>query len=212
VASTWPSEIPLASLLVYSPRGQTEISLRSRRVCHGIKRGDTDLLKKAVEAIGKVFAESGLGAFLGPDVGLVPAPGSAPHVAGGLWPADVIARALVDAGYGKEVLHHLRRKEAVPKSAFAAPGERPNVERHFETIAAERDFVSPQRLTIVDDVVTKGRTLLACSGRLQEAFPQADVRCLAIIRTMGLQLDVDRVLFPCTGRILWNGSDADRQP
>jgi len=212
VASTWPSEVPFASLLIYSPRGQAEVSVRSRRVCHGIKRGDAALLEQAIEALGRVFAESGFGAFLGPEVGLVPAPGSAPHVSGGLWPSERIAQALVRAGYGREVLRHLQRTQAVPKSAFAAPGERPNVERHFDTIAAESDLVSPQRLTIVDDVVTRGRTLLACAGRLQEAFPHADVACFALIRTMGLQPEVDRVLSPCTGRILRDGADADRQP
>jgi hypothetical protein len=212
VASTWPSEVPFASLLVYSPRGQTEISLRSRRICHAIKRGDTALLDKAIEALGRVFAESGFGAFLGPEVGLVPAPGSAPHVSGGLWPADIIAQGLVRAGYGKEVLHHLRRRVAVPKSAFAAPGERPSVERHYQTIVAERDLVAPERLTIIDDVVTRGRTLLAAAGRLQESFPRVEVRCFALVRTLGIQPEVDRVLFPCTGRILWNGRDSDREP
>lgn len=212
MASSWPSEIPFAALLVYSPRGQSEISLRSRRVCHGIKRGDTDLLERAVVVLGVSFTETGFGAFLGPDVGLVPAPGSAPHVAGGLWPADVIARALVGAGFGKGVFHLLRRTEAVPKSAFAAPGERPNAQRHFETIAVERDLGFPQRLTVVDDVITKGRTLLASAGRLKEAFPHAEVTCFALIRTMGLQPEVDRVLHPVTGSILRVGADADRQP
>jgi hypothetical protein len=212
VASTWPSEVPFAALLAYSPKGRSERSAKSRRVCYGIKRGDTQLLVQAVTVLGQVFAEAGFDEFLRPDVGLVPAPGSAPHVPGGLWPAELIAKALVGAKRGGSVLPYLHRKEAVPKSAFAAPGERPTVERHYATITVDRELVVPKRLVLVDDVITRGRTLLSCARLLQEAFPSAEVRCFGMIRTMGLHGDVERIVDPCKGRIYWTGRDADREP
>lgn len=212
MASNWPSEVPFASLLIYSPKGSSENSVKSRHVCYSIKRGDVQLLDQAVTALERVFEEAGFAAFLGPDVGLVPTPGSAPHVSGGLWPSERIAHALVKANRGKDVLPYLRRSVAVPKSAFAAPGERPTVERHYQTIAVESDLIAPRRLTIIDDVVTKGRTLLACAGRLREAFPHAEIACFTMVRTLGLQPEVDRVVAPCTGRIRWTGADAVREP
>lgn len=212
MANTWPSEIPFASLLAYSPKGNSEESVKSRHVCYDIKRGNSQLLGQAVAMLEQVFEKAGFETFLGPDVGLVPAPGSAPHVSGGLWPAELIAKALVGAKRGNAVIPYLRRKEAVPKSAFAAPGERPTVERHYETIAVDRELVAPRRLVIVDDVITRGRTLFACARSLQEAFPQAEVRCFAMVRTMGLQGDIERIVDPCKGRIYWNGRDADREP
>lgn len=212
MASNWPSEVPFASLLIYSPKGSSEISVKSRQVCYSIKRGDVQLLDQAVTALGRVFDDAGFAAFLGADVGLVPTPGSAPHVTGGLWPSERIANALVKAKRGKSVLPYLRRSVAVPKSAFAAPGERPTVERHYETIEVDGDLMAPRRLVLVDDVITRGRTLFACVRRLQEAFPQAEVRCFAMVRTMGLQPEVDRVVEPCCGRIFWSGRDADRAP
>jgi len=212
VASSWPSEVPFASLLIYSPKGSSEVSGKSRQVCYAIKRGDTQLLAQAVQVIAQVFQESGFGAFLGPDVGLVPAPGSAPHVPGGLWPAELIARALVKAKLGHEVVPCLRRTVAVPKSAFAPPGERPTIHQHFETLEVERTLLVPSRLTIVDDVVTKGRTLLACARRLQDSNPNADVRCFAMVRTMGLQPGVEAIVSACQGRIRCAGADAEREP
>jgi hypothetical protein len=48
--------------------------------------------------------------------------------------------------------------------------------------------------------------------RLHEAFPKADIRAFALVRTMGLILDVERLFDPCEGVIRWNGRDAYREP
>ncbi|MBI1379902.1 MAG: hypothetical protein GC161_02295 [Planctomycetaceae bacterium] len=68
------------------------------------------------------------------------------------------------------------------------------------------------RLVVVDDVVTKGATLLASALRLQEAFPTAEVRCFAMVRTLGREPDVPQVLDPCVGEIRWDGEDVWREP
>jgi hypothetical protein len=65
---------------------------------------------------------------------------------------------------------------------------------------------------LVDDVVTKGRTLLAAAARVQEAFPCAEIRAFALIRTMGLTRNVERLVDPCIGEIRWRGGDACRTP
>jgi predicted amidophosphoribosyltransferase len=212
VAKSLPSDVLFASLLVYSPRGKSEISKKSQDLCQGLKRGDAELLRRAIATLKKHFDAHGFGEFLGPEVGLVPAPRSAPRVERGLWPAELIAHALVAAGYGKEVLPYLKRTHAVPKSAFAPLGQRPTFERHCETIQVDAQLIVPARITIVDDVVTKGRTLFACAQKLRESYPNVDVRCFAIVRTMGLQPDVERIAEPCRGRIYWAGSDVDREP
>jgi hypoxanthine phosphoribosyltransferase len=67
-------------------------------------------------------------------------------------------------------------------------------------------------ILLIDDVITKGRTLAAAAIRLQEAFPKADIRAFALIRTMGFVLDIPRLLEPCQGVIHWNGEDAYRAP
>jgi hypothetical protein len=212
VASSWPSEVPFASLLVYSPNGQSEVSRRSKSVCYSLKQGDAAHVDRATELLKGLVERGELPGFFGPDVGLVPAPRSAPPVEGGLWPAELFARRFAAAGLGKDVYRYLVRREAVPKSAYAAPGERPSVQRHYETIDVHGELIAPTRLLVVDDVITCGRTLLACVRRLQEALPACEVRCFALVRTKGLQPEVERTLEPCIGRIFWRGTDADREP
>jgi hypothetical protein len=41
--------------------------------------------------------------------------------------------------------------------------------------------------------------------------PGVTLRAFALVRTMGLQPDVDRIVAPCVGVVLRRGHDADRQ-
>jgi predicted amidophosphoribosyltransferase len=79
-------------------------------------------------------------------------------------------------------LAHLRssleRTVTVPKSAYAAPGERPDYERHLETIK----YVGPdlnlrgKGVILFDDVYTRGETSSACRTILKNA-----ARCSYVI-------------------------------
>jgi phosphoribosylpyrophosphate synthetase len=68
------------------------------------------------------------------------------------------------------------------------------------------------RLLLIDDVVTRGRTLLAAAMRLHEAFPQARISAFALLRTLGFAVDLDALLEPCVGRVRWRAGDAYRNP
>lgn len=68
------------------------------------------------------------------------------------------------------------------------------------------------RLTLVDDVITRGRTLLAAAGMLHEAFPGAEIRAFALVRTLGRGETLHRVLDPCEGEVRWAWGDARRIP
>jgi hypothetical protein len=65
---------------------------------------------------------------------------------------------------------------------------------------------------LIDDVITKGRTILAVAARLHEALPDADIRAFALVRTMGFLPNVEHFLEPCKGFITWAGGDARRDP
>ena len=163
----------------------------------------------------------------GARVVLVPVPGSAP-LQRGEWVGERLAWCLREVGLAAEVWPVLRRRHAVRKSAFAAAGERPTVLEHYASFAIRhvlRDSASidpctfggePRwlglQLTLVDDVITRGRTLLAAAGRLHAALPGADVRAFALLRTLGPDETLHRILDPCEGEVRWARGDARRCP
>ena len=123
-----------------------------------------------------------------------------------------IAQAVQNGGIVTHVETYLKRESAVPKSSFQAPGERPTVDTHVDSLAVlvQEQSLLPIELTLVDDVVTKGTTLCACALKLRESFPNATIRGFALIRTMGLVPDVREIVDPCVGSITYNGYTADR--
>jgi adenine/guanine phosphoribosyltransferase-like PRPP-binding protein len=207
------SEVRFGAFLVYSPRGSSKVSRESRAVRDTIKYDWPPGITYSVERLAQEFAATPLGEVLGGDVTLIPAPKSSPLVAGALWPARRIADELVRRGLGKEVIACVRRITPVKKSAYAAPGERPTAQTHFESMEAENALARPTRVAIVDDVVTKGATLLAVASHVKNLFPEAGVCVFAMLRTMGLQPEIEKILDPCVGRIhLTAWGEADRQP
>ena len=154
----------------------------------------------------------------GPRVALVPVPGSVPLQRAD-WVGRRLALCLKEVGLAADVWPVLRRRYAVRKSAFAAARERPTVLEHYDSFALEGDFrlaahkgVCDLRLTLIDDVITRGRTLLAAAGRLRDAFPGAEIRAFTVLRTLAPDEVLRRVLDPCEGEIRWISGDARRRP
>jgi len=147
----------------------------------------------------------------GPDVLLVPVPRSSLQRAGSLWPSLSIANALEKEGFGV-VAKLLERATAIPKSAFAERGARPGYRDNRASLKANLELGSPTKITLVDDVVTKGTSLLSAAHVLAEAYPGAEIRGFAVVRTLGLQPEIDAVLEPCVGIIRLQGDEGVRLP
>jgi hypothetical protein len=205
--------IEYASCYVYSPTGTGAVCERSRLLRALLKAGDASfMLKYALRVHQQVTDSSPLAGFFGTSDVLVPVPGCVPSTTGGLWTAKHLAVALVNEGLGAASWSGLRRVRPVRKSATAAPGERPTVNLHYESFFIERPAVPLERIVLIDDVVTKGRTLLAAATRMHEAFPGAQIRAFALVRTMGLISGVEQLVDPCKGEIRWRSGDAHRSP
>lgn len=137
--------------------------------------------------------------FLGPDVVILPAPGHAPirGNARRIWPLQDVATKLEQYTLG---LQHnwLLRTAKVQKSAFAASGARPTSNDHYSTIELcnKTPLFLPARITVLDDVVSTGATLHACVRRVGDAFPDAEVRALAIVRALGKATLIDDMIDP----------------
>lgn len=210
MASGLLSEVPFASLFVYSPRGQSEISRRSRRLRDAIKRGDEETIRNCAQLAAQ---ENQIREYFNEAL-LIPCPRSSPLIRpDALWPGRLLSEAFFQARLGIGVNPCLTRTSPVPKSAFQGPGSRPTAQTHFETIAvkAERPFTI-SKVVVVDDFITKGNTMLGAVSRVSQVFPSATVLAFALVRTLGLQPEVDRILDPCFGKITNIGGEADRHP
>ena len=150
--------------------------------------------------------------FFNRDSMLVPVPKGGAATRASCWAARRLAFEIKAVGLAGSVWPGLCRVTPVPRSSAAWMWERPTVQQHFQSFAVTQPVSPPAHIVLIDDVVTKGRTLVAAAIRLHQAFPQAQIRAFALVRTMGLILDIDRLIDPCEGEIRWNGEDAFRNP
>jgi len=218
---------------VYSPLGSGLLAQRSRLLRSLLKSSDLRFLSiYAGRVHNEVIAQQCFAEFFAAAPVLVPVPGSSPRgiasrrlapwlgVSRGSCSRSVteaLAQALCAQGLGTTVWPALKRVSAVPKSATCQSCKRPTVAAHYDSFAVEpgevdAGTVAPTEILLVDDVVTKGRTLLAAATRLQEALPLARIRAFALLRTMGMVARVDQLIDPCVGQIRWRAGDAQRSP
>jgi predicted amidophosphoribosyltransferase len=152
-----------------------------------------------------------LAAFFAPDAVLVPVPGSARSGAAP-WAALRLALALSEVGFALPMWPGLRRRYAVTRSATAPSERRPTVQQHYDSFEAIPAAGRICKLVLIDDVITKGRTLLAAAARLRSELPMADIMGFALIRTKGFVDHIGQMIEPCYGVVRWTAGDARREP
>lgn len=212
------SKITFGSFLVYAPRGTSELSRKAKQFVRALKEErligvpPQSPSEYAAQRLADERADGILDEFFGTAPLLVPVPRSSLTVEGGIWPAYNIAAALVGQGIGATVVPCLQRVRAVTKSAFAVSGARPKAMEHYESMIVTRMVVDREELCLVDDVITKGATLLAAASRLHEAYPHAKIVAFALVRTLGFVEDIERIIEPAIGTIGVRNDEAVRQP
>jgi hypothetical protein len=205
------SEIEFGSFLVFSPKGTSPISQKSRVVRDAIKNDGYLSVKssttpvRAMPFLVKLFSEriSGteLNGFFGDNPMLVPAPRSSPVTKFGLYPAKIICQNLVECGLGKEVQPLLERAKAVPKAAFQKnPDDRPTIPMHYASMRVVKELGKPNSIVVVDDVITSGAMLIASASKLKDSFPDSIIRAFALMRTMS-GIEVPTTIEICRGVI-----------
>ena len=192
------------------------LSMHGRVLCQRIKTCDPAWIPRYAGVVARLFARGqAFAPTFARDALLVPVPGSAAERPAN-WSAWQLATALRELGLGCGVWPGLQRQLPVRKSATALSGERPSVWQHYASLSLSLAQVPqpvPHRLVLVDDVITKGRTLLAAAMRLSGVLPHANIGAFAMVRTLGFVSCVDRLLDPCEGHVYWAaGSDARREP
>ncbi len=204
-----PTPLPFAACFVYSPAGRGAAGTQSRLLCHMLKKADERfVLLYARRVVALAATHTALQDFFSADDVLVPVPGSSSNRRRSLRVTGQLAAALCGLGLGQSVLPCLSRQQAVARSARA--GRRPSVANHVASFRCTSAGL-PASIVLVDDVVTKGRTLLAAAVSLHAVSPATRVRGFALLRTMGFEA-IDQLLAPCRGIIDWHADDAQRIP
>jgi hypothetical protein len=215
------NQLEFGSLLSYCPRGDSSEEIqRSRRIMRCVKNDyfveDPPVLMS--EWISRTMegrrSELPFNSFFGANSVLVPLPRSSLLQPDSLWVPERIANALVKRRFGARVLSCLTRLRAVRKSATSQAELRPTPTEHFQSFAVQGNLGSAKDIVLIDDIITRGHTMIGAANRLLEAFPASRIHAFAAMRTISDSNDFSRIYDPQIGSIEYreNLDDCLRRP
>jgi hypothetical protein len=212
------SELEFGSLLSYSPAGSSEPERRSKSIMTAIKNdkfiGDPPILTSEFisNSIKEKMTTLPFGYFFRTNPVLVPIPNSSLMRPNTLWVSRRLADALYRNGLGISVENLLERFRPLRKAATCTAQNRPKVSEHYNSLNIQKGFHNPREILLIDDIVTRGATLLGAANRLRETFPMVHVRAFAAIRSISPPFIFEHVYDPRKGLITLNGQETFRKP
>ena len=203
------TELEFGSFLTYSPHGKSETELRSKTVMTELKNDKYITLssnqilmsKYLAEGIKKYLDTLPFAEYFRVNPILIPTPKSSLSKSNTIWVPQRLASALVDEGLGIAIKSLLQREKSVTKSSTSLPENRPKAIDHYNSMAVKETLDDPRDILLVDDVITRGATLLGAANKLADAFPNARIRAFAFMRTMSNPLEFTNIFDPCKGKI-----------
>ena len=215
------NQLEFGSLLSYCPRGgsSTEIQ-RSRQIMRFVKNDSfvedppvlmSDWISSTME---RRRSELPFDSFFLTNSVLVPLPRSSLLQPDSLWVPERIANALVKRRFGARVMPCLIRSRAVRKSATSQADQRPTPTEHFESFAVQGNLRSTEDIVLIDDIVTRGHTMIGAANRLLEAFPSSRIHAFAAMRAISDWNDFSHIYDPRIGSIEYrqDSDDCLRRP
>ncbi|MDE0266696.1 MAG: hypothetical protein OXK17_06730 [Thaumarchaeota archaeon] len=165
------------------------------------------------QLVAKQCASSGtFSEFFSRDTVLVPVPDSKRTRSDTLWVPHVLASELKTVGLGRDIVPCLLRTVPIQKAATSASGQRPTVKEHCDSLEMRCLFMEPPCILLIDDVVTRGTAFLAAYYKIHSAYPDAEIKAFAAMRTVLFpgEDDFRDVIDPYVGTIAPNNSHAYR--
>ena len=212
------SELEFASFLSYTPRPVSELGKSSKNVMYCLK--SNSLLGTPPQSISYLIAQRiqecledlPFRDLLDGKAVAIPVPKSSLAKPGSLWVPLMLSNALKEFGLVSDVLICLKRKTAIRKSATSQPGQRSTALDHYNSIEVERTLIKPEKFLLVDDIITRGATMLGCGNRLSESFSGVPVSGFAAMRTISNEDEYSSLSDPCLGTIYMRGDQTFRRP
>lgn len=185
-----------STILEYSPRGTSKTSEYSRKIVGSIKNVNVKIIRRITEIIKTDPKALPILKQLEMAV-LVPVPRSEPLLPGALWPTKSICDIFISTGLGKQVVPMIKRAKKVPKSSLSYSGtQRPSVKTHLESFAINTTgdlLIDLSKIVILDDVLTLGRTSVACAVFLKQHYPDSHITLLSLVRTRSLVNNIEKI-------------------
>lgn len=126
-------------------------------------------------------------------------------VEGAHWPTRILSEHLVNSGFGNTVQNLVERINPVPKSSnFYTAESRPSCNTHYDSLMCTPPEAFVEKIILVDDVFTLGRTSCACARRLKETYPNAEILVFAAMRTRGFITNLDEIVKPSHHIMVYN--------
>jgi hypothetical protein len=216
------NELEFGSLLTYTPRGNSPsadhahefmIALKTERFVEDSNGKPVPMSEWVAETIQRNMTTLPFAPFFQPNTILVPTPKSSLMKPDTLWVPERIASALAKIGLGERVQSCLTRVRPVPKAATSLPSNRPTPLDHYNSLRVVGTIFQPQEIVLIDDIITRGATLLGAANRLVDAFPETQIRALVAMRTISNPDKFKELFDPCVGIIeLQNNGETLRRP
>ena len=212
------SNLKFGSLLSYSPHGNSDYERKSKNATLLIKGdkffGNPPVLMSEYisQLIFKNIGTLPFAHFFDTEPILVPIPNSSLMKENSLWVPQRIATALHEKGYGMGVVDMLKRIRHLPKAATSLSENRPKAADHYASLEVQDILTIPKHILLIDDVVTRGATLLGAANKLNEKYPGVNILAFSAMRTISNPPDFQHVYDPRVGEIILNGENTIRDP
>ncbi len=108
----------------------------------------------------------------------------------------------------------LKRDSYLRKSSTSSPEDRPLPEEHFDSLKVKKCLDDLSEIVLIDDIITRGHTMLGAAWKILDVFPNAKVCGFAAMRTISNPSEFKDFYDPVKGEIEYRTElgDALRRP